>query len=78
MSRFRTEITVMVEVDYSYIGGMRGSRDRYGIPEEPDEEPYCELESVTLGGVELVDVLPECILNDLASECLEKAQEYSP
>ena len=78
MSRFRTEITVMVEVDYSYIGGMRGSRDRYGIAEEPDEDEYCDVESVTLGGVELVDVLPECILTDLAQESLEHAEEYSP
>ena len=76
--RFKTEVTVLVSVDYSYIGGMRGSRDRYGIPEEPDDDPYCEIESVTLGGVELVDVLPECIRTDLAQESLEHAEENSP
>lgn len=36
-----------LEVEYHYSKGMRGSRDRWGVPLEPDDPEEVEIQSVT-------------------------------
>jgi len=38
-TRLKNEQETEVTVGYKYIPGSRGSRDRMGIPLEPDDEP---------------------------------------
>ena len=34
------------DVEFSHTRGLRGTRDRYGAPEEPDDEEEIEITSV--------------------------------
>lgn len=38
---------INLEVEYRYSKGMRGSRDRWGVPLEPDDPEEVEIQSVT-------------------------------
>ena len=39
-----------VEIDAEISPGCRGSRDSLGVPEEPDDPPYCEINSAKNNG----------------------------
>lgn len=43
----RDDQEIAVEVEYTYSRGSRGHCDRYGAPEEPDDDPEVEVQSVT-------------------------------
>ena len=59
-------------VDYKYIRGSRGSRNEYGVPMEPDEQPYIEMNEVWIfdGQWNIVDI-PEKAMKDTLDEILE-------
>lgn len=44
------ELTIDIDADISE--GCRGSRDSYGVPEEPDDPPHCEINSAKHNGVD--------------------------
>ena len=58
-------------VDYEYIKGCRGSRNEYGVPMEPDEQPHIEMGEVWLfdGQWNIVDI-PEQAMTDTLNEIL--------
>ena len=60
-------------VDYEYIKGCRGSRNEYGVPVEPDEQPYIEMGQVWIfdGQWNIVDI-PEQAMTDTLNEILEE------
>lgn len=37
---------ITLEIEYTYLRSYRGARDRFGVPLEPDEDAYIEIESV--------------------------------
>lgn len=61
-------------IEYGYSRGMRGARDRYGVPLEPDDPEGVEIESVTdAAGTEVELTKAE---EDRAEEaCLRDAEE---
>jgi hypothetical protein len=40
------DVEIQIEVTYTPRPAIRGHRDKYGAPEEPDEPAHCEIESV--------------------------------
>lgn len=42
-----------VEVEFTYHKGSKGHCDKYGAPEEPDEDPEMEFITATTNGVEI-------------------------
>ena len=60
-------------VDYEYIRGSKGSRNEYGVPMEPDEQPYIEMGEVWIfdGQWNIVDI-PEKAMKDTLDEILEE------
>lgn len=49
----RDDIEHKIELDVHYSGGgLRGTRDRYGAPQEPDDERTIEIEGATEKGEE--------------------------
>jgi|APFre7841882654_1041346.scaffolds.fasta_scaffold05935_9 hypothetical protein len=49
----RNDIEHEVESSFQYHRPHRGHRDKYGCPEEPDEEAEMEYEGTTLDGAEI-------------------------
>ena len=41
---------IELEVDFDYNRACRGSRDRYGVPLEPDDPESIDINTVTLDG----------------------------
>lgn len=66
----RNERTIEVAVELSYIPAHRGYRDKYGAPEEPDEDACFEIESVTTKDGGDVD-----LTKDEESDVIAKAWE---
>ena len=70
----KTTIYLELEIEVAFTAhkASRGHRDRYGAPEEPDEDAYVEVDEVTYNGQPL----------SLAKEDLEKVQrevdDYDP
>lgn len=59
---------------------IRGSRDKWGAPEEPDEPAHWEIESVKVDGIEIDDLDEYCesigmTWDRLEEICEEKLQE---
>ncbi len=68
---FKTYIEVDVEVTYSFTKGRKGTRDKFGVPEAPDDDDEIELTSVLVGGIEVTHVLPKLLLDSLEEEAWE-------
>ena len=49
-------------------GPSRGFRDSLGVPEEPDEPGYVEIESVSINGIDITEVVN---IDDLANHMAE-------
>jgi hypothetical protein len=65
----------ILHVSGTYYAGHRGYRDRFGAPEEPDEDPGWEDVIFTLDDkeIELEDLLP---ILDVTEEYLMEQAEY--
>ena len=48
ISQFCTEDGALLRVEWTYKRGLRGSRDAYGAPLEPDDDDEAVFESATL------------------------------
>lgn len=48
VSQFCTEDGALLRVEWTFKRGMRGSRDAYGAPLEPDDDDEAIFESATL------------------------------
>lgn len=48
MRSFETQIELDVTVEYTYTKGRKGSRDKYGAPEDPDDEDEIEITAVNV------------------------------
>ena len=51
----KDESEIEAEVAFSSWGATRGARSSLGVPEEPDEESGCEIESIISDGVDVMD-----------------------
>ena len=51
--RIDLDYGLSLDIDYSYHKAARGYRDSMGVPMEPDEEAGVDIESATIGGVEI-------------------------
>lgn len=63
-----------VEVQFNYYGGCRGSRDRYGVPLEPDYPPKVEiLRVINLENKEdiLGEIVNDAVLESLIERCYQ-------
>ena len=63
------------EVEYNYYAPSLGSRDSYGVPLEPDEPAAVEICSVTLYGIEVLNVLPKNIIRELEEQAMKEVEE---
>lgn len=55
---YETELEFAVVIEFDYHAGCRGHRDKYGAPEEPDEDAWVEITSVKIGtGEHAMDVM---------------------
>ena len=43
---FKSWIEIPIEVEFEFTKGMKGTRDRYGVPEEPDDDDEIEIVAV--------------------------------
>lgn len=48
MRTFGTNIELDIEVQFEYSEARKGSRDRYGVPEEPDDPEEIEITAVNV------------------------------
>lgn len=72
--------TLVITGEYNEF--CRGSRDRYGVPLEPDTDAYFEILSTSIDGIEYSSDELAIILNmtydeveDLLQECLSEQDE---
>lgn len=63
----------VLEVDYHYYKGCKGHCDKYGVPEEPDDDQEIEIQSVTHNGVDFE--LTDKENNRLMEACWENLEE---
>jgi hypothetical protein len=73
---------VIVEVVGMFIPSSLGSRDRYGVPLEPDEPDYFEIDEVIIENVQYDDEMlskllgvPENQIEDMLQDFLGEAYE---
>lgn len=73
-------LTLQLEVTGKMYDAIRGSRDKWGAPEEPDEDAHFEIEMIKVDGVEVEDF--DQFLEDLDMSwerfeeiCFEKVEE---
>lgn len=73
MPSYATTVEVPVTVEYVYHAPTKGHRDKFGVPEEPDEGPTVEITAVfagkqniinSLAGTSQIEELEDLILND--------------
>jgi hypothetical protein len=48
---------IEVEVCYAFYPPCRGSRDRYGVPLEPDEDSSVEIQSISIAGQDITEIV---------------------
>lgn len=65
-----------LEVEYRYSKGMRGSRDRWGVPLEPDDPEEVEIQSVQDANGKEVDLTKD-EMDHLEEKCMDDAAERS-
>jgi len=66
---------ITLEVAYDYQPQHRGSRDRYGVPLEPDEPEEVEVIAVMVGEVDILPLLGERMIEVIGLEVLEQLRE---
>lgn len=80
--KFKTcigENEIDVTVEYEIYTGCKGSTDRYGVPLEPNEEPECEIASITDNEgneVEVSDKVIESLMEESFENASEKVEAY--
>jgi len=54
-------------VSFIYSPPLRGSRDLYGVPLEPDEPEQAEIQTITLEGstVDLIDIIDRSVFDSI-------------
>lgn len=68
-----------LEVQYSAYPFRNGSRDSYGVPLEPDEPSYIEIEDVLLNNISIVHILTDKEINKLITDIeATLMDEYEP
>ena len=75
MSTFKTEINVDVTVHFTYSKGVKGTRDKFGVPQEPDDDPEVEVTSVKVGDVDVLESLPKPCVDSLVEEAWDEVRE---
>lgn len=80
MSTFRTHIELEVSVDYTFSKGMKGTRDRYGVPEEPDDPDEIEITEVEAVGKpgDISNLLTKEQLDQIEQEAWDHLEDREP
>ena len=63
------------DVEYDIGNPWRGSRDKYGVPLEPDEPGETTINSITSEG-ELIDLLHDKVIEQIQFNVEENAWEH--
>lgn len=58
---------VEMEVEFDYSPPCRGSRDKYGVPLEPDEPESLGLTAVVVGGIDIIDLINAKLSDEIIS-----------
>lgn len=64
--------SINIEVHGTYYPACKGHRDKYGAPEEPDEEASFEVTDVSINNVSMDDNVVAELLGITEDELLEK------
>jgi len=73
--KFKTYIEIEIEVSADYIAGCKGAREPGGLQIEPDDPGECNVTSVTVGGIDIMEALTPEQLSTLTDEAWEQPQE---
>lgn len=74
MSTFETSIELNIEVEFVYTPAERGSRDRWGIQEEPDFDAEIEITKVTAGKLDITELLTDKQMEDLEEQAFKEVE----
>ena len=78
MPTFDSYVEFKVSVEYAYQAERKGSRNRYGVPEEPDEPEEVEILAVTLqDGHDVTQLLDKRDSDSLEEEAFKDAAARS-
>jgi hypothetical protein len=64
---------VPLEVMFNHSKAHRGSRNKYGVPEEPDEPEEFLIEDVCAGSISIIDILTGNTIDDILELVKEAA-----
>lgn len=63
---------IPLTITFCYYPASRGSRDSYGVPIEPDEEAFLEVEKVVIGGFDITELLAQAEITEIEEYLLEE------
>lgn len=70
------EVEIPVEVSFTYWPPSRGSRDKFGVPLEPDYPAEIEVQAVLHDGEDILLTLSEEQIQRLEEECLKAHHDF--
>lgn len=82
MSTLTTYVELEIEVEFTASKGMKATRDHYGVPEGPDDEPEIEITSIEATtananghNIELIDFLTKEQIDKIETEIWDKLKD---